>query len=275
MNTLELCMFKTEILQQISEVFTGEICFKTILDQQDFTQDRLEAQLLHAAQLRNQQPSHFNAIIQSAIHPFSHDIAYLFAPFILSNLNLKTLYTTPKTPTVLTVFNSYFNTSEMQLAQHTEILKDLNFSIQLSDVAQNEAEFLYQYLLAALCNEKINHIFIISDVQPNLTQLKTLEIQLGVRIFTLAKVTKKLDIAVLDMRKLLFKNKDTQYMQLCADFAEINAQILVPLMTLTQHQAQHLIDDMFYSEHIFEKLSVYSEYMSTCIFNAQQLVRAP
>lgn len=129
MNTLELCMFKTKILQQISEVFAGEICFKTILDQQDFTQDRLEAQLLHAAQLRNQQPSHFNAIIQSAIHPFSHDIAYLFAPFILSNLNLKTLYTTPKTPTVLTVFNSYFNTSEMQLAQHTEILKDLNFSI--------------------------------------------------------------------------------------------------------------------------------------------------
>lgn len=267
-------MFKTKILQQISEVFAGEICFKTILDQQDFTQDRLEAQLLHAAQLRNQQPSHSNAIIQSAIHPFSHDIAYLFAPFILSNLNLKTLYTTPKTPTVLTVFNSYLNTSEMQLAQHTEILKDLNFSIQLSDVAQNEAEFLYQYLLAALCNEKINHIFIISDVQPNLTQLKTLEIQLGVRIFTLAKVTKKLDIAVLDMRKLLFKNKDTQYMQLCADFAEINAQILVPLMTLTQHQAQHLIDDMFYSEHIFEKLSVYSEYMSTCIFNAQQLARA-
>ena len=108
MNTLELCMFKTEILQQISEVFTGEICFKTILDQQDFTQDRLEAQLLHAAQLRNQQPSHFNAIIQSAIHLQSYDIAYLFSPFILSNLNQKTIYTTPKTKTVSNIFNQYF-----------------------------------------------------------------------------------------------------------------------------------------------------------------------
>ncbi|MDU6160414.1 MAG: hypothetical protein E6651_16225, partial [Acinetobacter sp.] len=38
------------------------------------------------------------------------------------------------------------------------------------------------------------------------------------------------------------------------------------------HQMTHLIDDMFYSEHIFEKLSVYSEYIQT-LLQSQQSVR--
>ena len=30
-------------------------------------------------------------------------------------------------------------------------------------------------------------------------------------------------------------------------------------------RAIHLIEDMFYTEHIYEKLSVYAEYIQTCL----------
>lgn len=38
-------------------------------------------------------------------------------------------------------------------------------------------------------------------------------------------------------------------------------------------QAHHLIEDMFYSEHIFEKISVYAEYIQTQIQNVNMLKR--
>lgn len=267
-------MFKTEILQQLSEVFNSEICFDDILKCLDLDLHELTTQLLHAAQCRIQEQANCTAIIQSAIHLQSYDIAYLFSPFILSNLNQKTIYTTPKTKTVSNIFNQYFDTSEMELAKNTEILQDLNFSIQFSNIEQDNTVFLYQYLFAALCNKKVKNIFILSEIKTHSNQLKSLEIQFGVRIFMISSTHKKLDILDLDMRKLLFKNKDVQYVELCADFSEMNAQILVPLVTLTLDQATHLVDDMFYSEHVFEKLSVYSEYMTTRIFNAKQLSTA-
>jgi len=74
------------------------------------------------------------------------------------------------------------------------------------------------------------------------------------------------------MRKLLFKNKDEAYVQLCAHFAQMNAALVGLCDTFTTSQMTHLIDDMFYSEHIFEKLSVYSEYIQT-LLQSQQSIR--
>ena len=67
------------------------------------------------------------------------------------------------------------------------------------------------------------------------------------------------------MLQLLFKNKNDKYIQLCTKFSKINAKLLKILNLYSFDQAQLLIDDMFYSEHIFEKLSVYGEYMQTKI----------
>lgn len=75
----------------------------------------------------------------------------------------------------------------------------------------------------------------------------------------------------LDMRKLLFKNKDETYVKLCAQFALMNAELVGLCDTFTPPQMTHLIDDMFYSEHIFEKLSVYSEYMQTLLQSQHSL----
>jgi hypothetical protein len=47
----------------------------------------------------------------------------------------------------------------------------------------------------------------------------------------------------------------------------LNAPLIAEIGQFSQAQAAHLIEDMFYSEHIFEKLSVYAEYMQTRIQN--------
>ncbi|OTG92747.1 hypothetical protein [Acinetobacter sp. ANC 3832] len=69
--------------------------------------------------------------------------------------------------------------------------------------------------------------------------------------------------AELNLRKLLFKNKDDQYIALCEKFSKLNAQLLLCYASYTSEQAAHLVNDMFYAEHIHEKLSVYAEYMQT------------
>jgi hypothetical protein len=41
--------------------------------------------------------------------------------------------------------------------------------------------------------------------------------------------------------------------------------ICCPGGSYNQQQATQLVEDMFYAEHIYEKLSVYAEYMQTCL----------
>ena len=78
-------------------------------------------------------------------------------------------------------------------------------------------------------------------------------------------MSQQLDL--LNMQKLLFKRKDDFHVNLCRQFAELNAEVLTLLRLYEIEQATNLVEDMFYSEHIFEKLSVYSEYMQTQLQN--------
>ena len=77
---------------------------------------------------------------------------------------------------------------------------------------------------------------------------------------------------MLNTRKLLFKNKDDFHRNICTLFSSLNAKLIAQISQLSEVQAAHLIEDMFYSEHIFEKLSVYSEYIQT-LLQSQQSVR--
>ncbi|MFW2788140.1 hypothetical protein ACN6QX_19960, partial [Acinetobacter baumannii] len=101
----------------------------------------------------------------------------------------------------------------------------------------------------------------------DLETLKQLEQFLKIKIHWVKVVKDEglKDLDQLDMRKLLFKNKDETHVQLCVLFAQMNAALVCLCDTFTASQMTHLIDDMFYSEHIFEKLSVYSEYMQTLL----------
>ncbi len=137
----------------------------------------------------------------------------------------------------------------------------------------NEVEFIYLSLIKALCRSDLSTVFLITSLDIDIEQLAALEQFLKVKIYWI-KTTKDDDLKnlnSLEMRKLLFKNKDETYVKLCAKFAQMNAELVALCDTFTTPQMTHLIDDMFYSEHIFEKLSVYSEYMQTLLQSQHSL----
>ncbi|SUU82835.1 Uncharacterised protein [Acinetobacter junii] len=100
-------------------------------------------------------------------------------------------------------------------------------------------------------------------------QLQQLQDFLSVKISVIQTVCEESIVKdeILNTRKLLFKNKDDFHRNICTLFSSLNAKLIAQISQLSEVQAAHLIEDMFYSEHIFEKLSVYAEYMQTHIQN--------
>jgi hypothetical protein len=234
----------------------------------------LEATLLRAKVLRDFSKSQTIYLIQTHIKPEQSSLAYLFSPFIFANLNKAAIYTTPATEPVLSILNKYYQAEKKVLFKVDEVLESLKIYIDLEIEELNEIEFIYLSLIKALCRSDISTVFLITSLDVDVEHLKVLEQFLKVKIYWI-NVSKHADLKAfnhLDMRKLLFKNKDEAYVQLCAQFAQMNAELIGLCDTFTTPQMTHLIDDMFYSEHIFEKLSVYSEYIQT-LLQSQQSIR--
>ncbi|MDC4597652.1 hypothetical protein NQ793_07635 [Acinetobacter baumannii] len=237
-------MFITSQLNIIHKIIKNQSISTLVIDQLEQTYVNLEATLLRAKVLRDFSKSETVYLIQSHIEPHQSSLAYLFSPFIFANLNRAAIYTTPANPPVLTILNKYY-----------------------------QADFIYLNLIKALCRSDISTVFLITHLELDLEALKQLEQFLKIKIHWVKVIKDKglKDLDQLDMRKLLFKNKDEMHVQLCALFAQMNAALVGLCDTFTASQMTHLIDDMFYSEHIFEKLSVYSEYMQTLLQSQHSL----
>lgn len=239
----------------------------------------LEATLLRAKVLREFSKTQFYSIIQSKILPEQASLAYLFAPFILSNLNKIVIYTTPTSSMVMNVLNHYYQADQQYSSEQKQnlnpnkVLDALNIFLDIQSLVLSDADFIYLNLIKALCRADISTIFLITDLK--LDHHKVLEIEsfFNVRIFQIKTYAEQYipDSALLNINHLLFKNKNALYGALCSQFSQINAQLLQHCDQYSFDQAKHLIEDMFYSEHIIEKLSVYSEYMQTCLQHEKAL----
>ncbi len=267
-------MFITSQLNVLHKIIKNQPIPVSILAQLEQTYVNFEATLLRAKVLRDFSKSETVYLIQSHIEPQQSSVAYLFSPFIFANLNKAAIYTTPATTPVLSILNKYYQAEKKALFKVDEVLDSLKIYIDLELTELNEVEFIYLSLIKALCRSDLSTVFLITSLAIDVEHLKALEQFLKVKIYWI-KTPKDDDLKNLnglEMRKLLFKNKDETYVQLCAQFAQMNAELVGLCDTFTTHQMTHLIDDMFYSEHIFEKLSVYSEYIQT-LLQSQQSVR--
>lgn len=266
-------MFITSQLNVLHKIIKNQPIPISILAQLEQTYVNFEATLLRAKVLRDFSKSETVYLIQSHIEPQQSSLAYLFSPFIFANLNKAAIYTTPATTPVLSILNKYYQAEKKVLFKVDEVLDSLKIYIDLELAELSEVEFIYLSLIKALCRSDISTVFLITNLDINLEHLKELEQFLKVKIYWInPKQSDDLkDINELEMRKLLFKTKDDTYVKLCAQFAQMNAELVGLCDTFTTPQMTHLIDDMFYSEHIFEKLSVYSEYMQTLLQSQHSL----
>ncbi|MCG9493309.1 hypothetical protein MCL36_12285 [Acinetobacter pittii] len=266
-------MFITSQLNVLHKIIKNQPIPASILAQLEQTYVNFEATLLRAKVLRDFSKSETVYLIQSHIEPQQSNVAYLFSPFIFANLNKAAIYTTPATTPVLSILNKYYQAEKKVLFKVDEVLESLKIYIDLELTELNEVEFIYLSLIKALCRSDLSTVFLITSLDVDVEHLKALEQFLKIKIYWI-KTTKDYGLKKLnglEMRKLLFKNKDETYVQLCAQFAQMNAELVGLCDTFTTHQMTHLIDDMFYSEHIFEKLSVYSEYMQTLLQSQHSL----
>lgn len=263
-------MFVTESLNKIPEIveqgaFSAKLKKKLT---QKFV--NLEATLLRAKVLRELSKVKANYIVQSAIQHEQSSLAYLFAPFILGNLNQTTIYHSQATAPVLNLLSRYYQAEKKPHLKIDDVLQALNIYLDLHDNDLDDIEFFYYALLNALCRADVTQIFLITHLNVDMQKIAAIAQFFKIKIYCIQTnpLDKMMDSAELNMRKLLFKHKDQSYIELCEKLSKLNAQLLSVNGSYNQEQATQLVEDMFYAEHVYEKLSVYAEYMQTCLQNA-------
>ena len=258
-------MFVTEKLNIISELIMQQGISPQLGNLLALHYVNLEATLLRAKVLREFSIDKVQYIAQSAIQTEQASLGYLFAPFILANLNQNVIYHSPATPTVLNILNRYYQAEHIPAVKTEDVLTALGLYLDLKTPDLNAVDFFYFSLIKALCRSDVSRIFLMTDLMIDQEKLAEIELYFGVSVHYIAihNQDRIMDVQAFNMQKLLFKKKDDQYVALCGKFAQMNAQLLRCYGSYTEAQATHLVDDMFYSEHIYEKLSVYAEYMQT------------
>ena len=262
-------MFVTENLNRIPELIEQGVFSEKLQKKLAQKFVNLEATLLRAKVLRELSKAKVDYIVQSAIQPEQASLAYLFAPFILGNLNQSTIYHSQATAPVLNVLNRYYQAEKKLHLKMDDVLQALNIYLDLQDTDLDEVEFFYYALLNALCRADVTQIYVITDLKLDTEKIAAVEqfFKIKIHLISTDPSDKIMNCAELNMRQLLFKRKDQDYIELCEKFSKLNAQLLSVSGRYNPTQAKQLVEDMFYAEHIYEKLSVYAEYMQTCIQN--------
>ena len=268
-------MFMTAQLNVLTKFLSDHACSTTVINHLNQKFVNFEATLLRAKVLREFSEKRHILIIQSEMTTKQTDFAYLFAPFILANLNQTVLYTSPLTDQLQSLLKPYYQIEKtINLTEKDEtVLESLKLRLDFQDQALIEQDFICFELFKALTLSEIQTIFLITDYPIDIQGLYEIERYFRIRIFLIRPQDHQLQSSFqyqaddLNMQKLLFKYKDATHMALCREFSEMNARILTLLGLYDNYRAQNLVEDMFYSEHIYEKLSVYAEYMQTKLQN--------
>lgn len=265
-------MFITEELNAVIQIFLDREPSKLMQNQALQTYVNLEAMLLRAKVLRNLAQNKLIYIAQSLIKENEIDLGYLFAPFILANLNQPVIYSTPKSKPIIDILGRYYDVNQQVNIKIQSILESLKLYLDLTE-SNDDIDFLFKALIQALCQTDLDVLFLITDIRFDEKKLQLLQDFLDIKIYVIStsKHTALLKDHTLNLKKLLFKSKDDFHRNVCKSFSEMNANLVVSTDLFTHQQATHLVEDMFYSEHIFEKLSIYAEYIQTHIQNDQAL----
>ncbi|MCX5466941.1 hypothetical protein [Acinetobacter nematophilus] len=268
-------MFITTQLNVLTQFISDHACSTKVINQLNQKFVNFEATLLRAKVLREFSEKRHISIIQSEMTTDQTDFAYLFAPFILANLNQTVLYTSPLTDQLQDLLKPYYQIEKtINLTEKDEtVLESLKLRLDFQDQALIKQDFICFELFKALTQSEIQTIFLITDHPIDIHGLYEIECFFRVRIFLIrpqdhqSQRSFEYQVDHLNMQQLLFKYKDAAHIELCRVFSEMNARILSLLGLYDIYRAQNLVEDMFYSEHIYEKLSVYAEYMQTKLQN--------
>ncbi|WP_407307112.1 hypothetical protein [Acinetobacter sp.] len=135
----------------------------------------------------------------------------------------------------------------------------------------NAAEFKMYALAKALLDPASQHLTMIGQSGLNPSTKQKLETVFQVHIDEVLPDQKQFALSKIDFKKFLWKRKTAELAQVCQSIAQENAVLVSCQFHIKLNDAEHLIDDLMYSEHLFEKLSVFGEFTETIFKNKLEL----
>lgn len=264
-------MFITPELQHLPQIFNLPQLSEAVQHRLSMEYMNLEGAILRAKVVRAFGRQNLHYLIQDAVQEQDANLGYVFSPFIFANLNKPCIYSTPHTTSIDHILGRF---GKIQHKVKTDYALDaMQMYVDLQDSHFAALEILQLGVLRALCRPDLKHLFLITQfTELDHSAIAQIEQFLNVQIHIIHSAARS-DLPVpaaseIKLKKLLFKHKDAQYIALCEYFSKQNAALLKCCDSLKLEQNARLIEDMFYSEHIFEKMSVYSEYIQTLSQNA-------
>ena len=190
-----------------------------------------------------------------------------FSPIVLSLLDKKVSYSSKRNAKLDELLEHYFNLDALAL-QHQQCLQEMKMCYELEHSLTTNESFLYKNILQCLLNEKIKYIIVLGRIAPELAELlKLCQIQFIENNFSEDFSHELNDVADIELKKLFWKRKTKQGIELSQQITAFNTQLLADLNLMKAHDLSTLIDDFMYGEHMFEKISVFGEFTETIYKN--------
>ena len=226
--------------------------------------DEFDAILQQSLAVRSMQQSSHNYILQSST--LENSLSYLFTPFIHAILNQNTIYIAPRQNIVEQVYTHYFRLDALEL-KNQQSIAEMNLCLDLVPSEFNAVEFKMYALAKALLDPACQHITIIGQSGIDSAAKQQLESLFQVQLDEILLEQKQFNLTEIDFKTLFWKRKTPELARVCQNITNENAPLVSRQFHMKLNDAAHLIDDLMYSEHLFEKLSVFGEFTETIFKN--------
>lgn len=222
--------------------------------------EQLNQSLQQSLILRQHETNSHQYILQAS--SIGNSLSYLFSPFIGAVLNLTTVYIAQKESTLEEVYPHYFRLDAVHLEKQRS-MQEMHLSLDLVADELDAKEFLIYALCRALLDSHCQHIMLVGDAGLEGIKREAFTQITHISFTEIAPIEDSFDFHQIDLKKLFWKKKSDDIADVCRGIAKANAPLVSQQFNIQLDKAQHLIDDLLYGEHIFEKLSVFGEFTET------------
>lgn len=201
-------------------------------------------------------------IVQSTIT--ENSLSHLFSPFIGAVLNLKTVYIASKQGIIEQVYPHYFQLDALEL-QKQQSIDEMYLGFDLLPENFKSVDIQCYGLCKALLDSECCQIYMLGSTELSQSIIERIQALTDIKIINIALCETDQNLNNINFKQLFWKTKTTASSSVCRNIAFANAPLLSQQLKVALDKAEHLIDDLLYSEHIFEKLSVFGEYTETIL----------
>ncbi|MCU4322269.1 hypothetical protein KTH34_01695 [Acinetobacter schindleri] len=187
-------------------------------------------------------------------------LSYVFSPLILSVLKHKTIFIAPANTELQQILGEYFRVEALKL-NHTQALQEMDICFDLVTDGCSMPDLQRYAVFKALLDPICKSLIVIGNELD--AGLKILLESSGIQVIQQKLMQQNFDLTEIEFKKLLWKRKTDSVAVTCEEITSANIELVTQLSGIQHADAERLIDDLMYSEHLFEKVSVFGEFTET------------